>query len=123
VLADLLESFLDKQGTARYNPCNERRQATSLLNPYGDSRYYLRTDPSGLKPTLGWLGILSEEIASKRNRMFWIFPPSKDPTPSEYAVLIVFVAAIFIILGIVALVIGFRASPEKHHLAVALEYR
>lgn len=55
--------------------------------------------------------------------MFWIFPPSKSPTPSEYVVLLFFIAAIFIILGIVALVIGFRAAPEKHDMAVALEFR
>jgi hypothetical protein len=55
--------------------------------------------------------------------MFWIFPPSKDSTPSERVVLIFFIAAVFIILGGVALVIGFRAAPEKHDLAVALEYR
>lgn len=55
--------------------------------------------------------------------MFWIFPPSKDPTPSEYVVLIFFIAAIFIVLGVVGLIIGFRASPEKHSLAAALEFR
>ena len=55
--------------------------------------------------------------------MFWIFPPSKSPTPSEYVVLIFFIAAVCIILGIVELVIGFRAPAAKHDLAVALEYR
>jgi uncharacterized membrane protein HdeD (DUF308 family) len=55
--------------------------------------------------------------------MLWIFPPSRKPTPSEYGVLVVFIAVIFIILGIVALVVGFRAPAEKHELAVALEHR
>lgn len=55
--------------------------------------------------------------------MFWIFPPSKSPTPSEYVVLIFFIAAIFIILGVVGLIIGFRAAPEKHDMAAALEFR
>ena len=55
--------------------------------------------------------------------MFWIFPPSRKPTPSEYAVLVVFVSLAFIVLGIVALVLGFRAPAEKHEIAVALEYR
>jgi hypothetical protein len=55
--------------------------------------------------------------------MFWLFPPSKDSTPSERVVLLFFIAAVFIILGIVALVFGFRAAPEKHDLAVALEHR
>ena len=55
--------------------------------------------------------------------MFWFFPPSRKPTPSEYAVLVVFVSLVFIILGIVALVMGFRAPAENHELAVALEYR
>ncbi len=59
----------------------------------------------------------------RENHMFWIFPPSKKPTPAEYSVLVVFASALFIILGIVALVMGFRAPPEKHELAVALEYR
>jgi len=54
--------------------------------------------------------------------MFWIFPPSKEPTPSEYAVLVVFISVAFIIFGIVALVVGFRAPVEKHELAIALEY-
>jgi hypothetical protein len=55
--------------------------------------------------------------------MFWIFPPSRKTTPSEYAVLVVFISVVFIILGVVALVMGFRAPAEKHELAVALEYR
>ena len=42
------------------------------------------------------------------------FPyPSREPTPSEYAVLVVFIAAAFIILGVIALV----APAEKHELA------
>jgi hypothetical protein len=55
--------------------------------------------------------------------MFWIFPPSKEPTPSEYSILVVFVSVVFIVLGIIALVIGFRAPAAKHELAVELEYR
>lgn len=55
--------------------------------------------------------------------MFWIFPPSKKPTPSEYVVLVAFVSLGLIILGTVALVMGFRAPPEKHEIAVALEHR
>ncbi len=55
--------------------------------------------------------------------MFSFLPPSRKPTPSEYAVLVVFTSAVFIILGAVALVVGFRAPAEKHELAVALEYR
>jgi L-asparagine transporter-like permease len=52
------------------------------------------------------------------------FPyPSREPTPSEYAVLVVFVAAALIIVGIVALVMGFRAPADKHEVAVALEHR
>ena len=34
-----------------------------------------------------------------------------------------FISAIFIILGVVALVVGFRAPADKHELAVAVEYR
>lgn len=55
--------------------------------------------------------------------MFWFFPPSKKPTPSEYAVLAWFICFVFIVVGIVALVVGVRAPAEKHDLAVALETR
>jgi hypothetical protein len=52
------------------------------------------------------------------------FPiPSRETTPSEYAVLIVFIAVVFIILGVIALVVAFRAPAENHELAVALEHR
>ncbi|SPE51348.1 exported hypothetical protein [Verrucomicrobia bacterium] len=37
--------------------------------------------------------------------------------------LVVFIAVVFIILGVIALVMAFRAPPEKHELAVALEHR
>ena len=55
--------------------------------------------------------------------MNWIPTPSKKPTPSEYAVLVWFVAIVFIILGVVAIVIAMRAPAENHDLAVQLEYR
>ncbi len=52
------------------------------------------------------------------------FPyPSREPTPSEYAVLVWFISFVFIVLGIVALVIGLRAPAQKHDIAVALEHR
>jgi L-asparagine transporter-like permease len=52
------------------------------------------------------------------------FPyPSRETTSSEYAVLVVFVAAALIIVGVVALVMGFRAPTEKQEVAVALEHR
>lgn len=52
------------------------------------------------------------------------FPiPSRETTPSEYAVLVVFSAAVFIIFGVIALVAAFRAPAEKHELAVALEHQ
>lgn len=54
--------------------------------------------------------------------MGWSFP-SRQPTPSEYAVLIWSVSLLLIILGIVAIVMGLRAPVEKHDAAVALEYR
>ena len=53
--------------------------------------------------------------------MQWFFPPSKKPTPSEYAVLGWFVSIAFIIIGTIGLVIGFRAPEAKHDAAVALE--
>jgi len=52
------------------------------------------------------------------------FPiPSRETTPAEYAVLVVFGAAFFIIVGVIALVMAFRAAPEKHDMAVALAHR
>jgi hypothetical protein len=54
--------------------------------------------------------------------MFWLMP-SKPPTRSEYAVLVVSVSILFMVIGIVALVAGFRAPPGKHEIAVALEHR
>jgi len=54
--------------------------------------------------------------------MRWPYP-SREPTPSEYAVLVWFAAAVFIILGIVAMVIGLRAPAEQHEAAIALEHR
>jgi hypothetical protein len=52
------------------------------------------------------------------------FPyPSREPTPSEYAVLVVFVAVVLIIIGLVALAMGLHAPPEKHEVAIELEYR
>ena len=52
------------------------------------------------------------------------FPiPSKETTPSEYAVLVVFIEVVFVILGVIALVVAFRAPAEKHELAVALAHR
>jgi hypothetical protein len=51
------------------------------------------------------------------------FPyPSRETTPAEYAVLVVFGAAFFIILGLVMIVVGLRAPLEKHELADAVEY-
>ena len=52
------------------------------------------------------------------------FPiPSRETTPSEYAVLVVFIAVVFVILGVIALVVAIRAPAEKHELAVALANR
>ena len=52
------------------------------------------------------------------------FPiPSKETTPAEYAVLIVFIAVVFVILGVIALVVAIRAPAEKHKLTVALAHR
>jgi hypothetical protein len=52
------------------------------------------------------------------------FPiPSRETTPSEYAVLVMFIAVVFVILGVIALVVAIRAPAEQHELAVALEHR
>ena len=47
--------------------------------------------------------------------------PTKRPTPSEYAVIAVMISAVFIVLGVITLVVAFRAdTPEKHIAAVQL---
>ena len=52
------------------------------------------------------------------------FPyPSRETTPAEYAVLVIFGSAFFIIVGIVMVAVALRAPPEKHDLAVAVAYR
>ena len=48
--------------------------------------------------------------------------PTKRPTRAEFAVLVVCFSALCIVLGLVALVVAFRAAPEKHDLAVALAH-
>ena len=48
---------------------------------------------------------------------------AKKSTPSEHAILIVLVVLACIISGIIFLVMGFREPPEKHEIALALEWR
>jgi hypothetical protein len=48
--------------------------------------------------------------------------PTKDPTPAEYAVLVAFLATALIVMGGIALVVGFRLAPEQHELAVGLKH-
>lgn len=47
----------------------------------------------------------------------------KKPTPAEHAVLVWFACAVFVVLGIVGIVVGFRVPADKHDLAVGLESR
>jgi hypothetical protein len=52
------------------------------------------------------------------------FPiPSRETTPAEYAVLVVFGAAVFIVIGVIALVLAYRAPAENHDMAVAVAHR
>lgn len=46
--------------------------------------------------------------------------PTQKPTPSEYAVLTVLASAVCIVLGVVALVVAFRAPEEKQELAAVV---
>jgi hypothetical protein len=46
--------------------------------------------------------------------------PGRKPTPEEYLVLFFLIVASLLGIGIVALVVGFRAPAEKHDLAVQL---
>ena len=45
--------------------------------------------------------------------------PTKPSTPSEYAVITVASSALLIVLGLIALVLGFLAPPDKSELAAA----
>jgi hypothetical protein len=49
--------------------------------------------------------------------------PTKPPTRSEYAVIVVVIAGLLIAFGGVAVLVGLRAPPEKHEVATALEHR
>jgi len=46
--------------------------------------------------------------------------PTSKPTPSEYAVLAVLASVVFIVLGVVALVVAFRAPDDKQELAATV---
>jgi len=48
--------------------------------------------------------------------------PTKPPTPSEFTVIAVVVVISLIAFGVAAVVISFRAPPEKHEMAIALEH-
>jgi hypothetical protein len=58
-----------------------------------------------------------------QKHMLFVFPPTQKPTRAEYIVLAWFFSIVFVILGIVAVVMGIRAPAEKHLLAHALERR
>jgi hypothetical protein len=47
----------------------------------------------------------------------------RKPSPSEYGVLVWLVAFCFLVIGIVALVMAYRAPAEKHDLAMELAHR
>ena len=49
--------------------------------------------------------------------------PTKPPTPSEFAVIAWVIAILLIAFGIFGLVFAFRAPPDKHEIAIALEHR
>jgi len=46
--------------------------------------------------------------------------PTQKPTPSEYAVLAVLASAVFIVLGVIALVVAVRAPEEKQEIAATV---
>lgn len=48
--------------------------------------------------------------------------PSKDPTPSEYAVLTVMASGGLILLGLIGLGYSLLAPPEKVRVAEAMAY-
>ncbi len=52
----------------------------------------------------------------------WIPPDIRPPTSAEYAVAAVLIAGSLIGFGIVGFIFVFRAPPEKHELALALEH-
>jgi hypothetical protein len=52
----------------------------------------------------------------------WIPPDIRPPTPVEYLVVVVLISGSLIGFGIVGFIFAFRAPPEKHELAIALEH-
>jgi hypothetical protein len=52
----------------------------------------------------------------------WMPPEIRPPTPAEYAVAAGLISGSLIVFGMVGLVFVFRAPPEKHELALALEH-
>jgi hypothetical protein len=50
----------------------------------------------------------------------WRFNRWKPTTPAECAVLVLLFAAVFVVLGLVAIVAGLQAPAEKHDAAVGL---
>ena len=53
----------------------------------------------------------------------WLPPTlNKRSTPSEYAVIAVAISAALILLGVIALVVAFRAPSEKHEVAASLTH-
>ena len=52
----------------------------------------------------------------------WSYP-SRKPTPSEYAVLVVASSILFVVVGVIELVFAIRVPESNHELVVALAYR
>ena len=51
----------------------------------------------------------------------WLFGrPTKEPTPSEYAVLLACLAVVLIVLGVIALLMAFRMDVARQELAAVL---
>jgi len=49
--------------------------------------------------------------------------PTKRTTPEQYAVILFSIGSVLVVLGMIALVAGFRAPESKHEMAEELIHR
>jgi hypothetical protein len=102
---------------------NNQPSPAPSTTDFTDDTDTAKTELEGFVPCWNSVSLRQELLyfSGHHTIMQWLFPPSKKPTPSEYAVLAWFVSIAFIVVGIGAIVMGLRAPESKHDAAVALE--
>jgi hypothetical protein len=94
-----------------YNLCVKRLPGSQ--RPLGEA------NSASLPPT----AVARLRLVRPRRNGMWFFFPSKKPTPSEYAVLVVSSSVLFVVVGAIELGVASRAPEREHELAVALTHR